>query len=115
MQKTEIETFVESTLASVFHAVHAANYIDMSGGGIYVTAGGSGLGGGQSYPLGNKFEFAMPSDVAFDIAITVAENSKIKGGIDLKVAKIGSDLEGSRASVSRVQFAIPVKVRRSND
>lgn len=110
-KRTEIEVFVASTLASIFEAVHSANYTDMTGGGLYVLVGG-GLTG-QSYPIGNKFEFKMPDSVTFDIAVTATENTKVNGGIDLKVAKLGSDLEDVRASVSRVQFAIPIIDRRS--
>lgn len=110
-KRTEIEVFVASTLASIFEAVHSANYTDMTGGGPYVLVGG-GLTG-QSYPIGNKFEFKMPESVTFDIAVTATENTKVNGGIDLKVAKLGSDLEDVRASVSRVQFAIPIIDRRN--
>lgn len=110
---SEIGDFIKSTLSSVFQAVDDVNYEDMSGRGLKISVVDNF--GGRPKPVGNRFTFEMPDAVTFDIAVTVAESSSVSGGLDLKVAKIGSDLGGEQSTVSRVNFAIPIKKNFEND
>ena len=105
-QASEIQAFVHETLSSIFDAVDQANEKNMSNSSVQIRIGGSPLG--KSRPIGNQFTFEMPSEVAFDIAVTASEDSKINGGLDLKIAKIGSDVAAGNSKVSRVNFAIPI-------
>ena len=112
-KSSEIGDFIKSTLSSVFQAIDEVNYHDMSDGGLKIQI--VSPFGGRPKPIGNKFTFEMPSSVSFDIAITASESSSVNGGIDLKIAKLGSDLAGGQSTVSRVNFDIPITKNFEND
>ncbi len=110
---SEIGEFIKTTLASVFHAIDDANYTDMAEGPFRIFVGTGG--GGKGKPIGQKYTFEMPATITFDIAVTATDSSTVNGGIDLKIAKIGSDVAGAQSKVSRVSFEIPITKNFGDD
>jgi hypothetical protein len=104
----EIQAFVQTTLVSIYDAITETNYTPMTEGiGISI----SSTTQPRPKPI-NQVSFEMPRSVKFDIAITATEDSSVNGGLDLKIAKFGTELSGSQSSVNRVEFEVPVLAPR---
>ena len=104
----ELDTFIETTLTSIFKGVKASQAAlgdDPKGGAI---VDGNGIGC-------NYTEGASPYDrVTFDVALTEAEGSAAKGGLGVVLGPIAiggrGESESKTGSLTRISFTIPIRL-----
>ena len=104
----DVKQFVAETLKEVINGVAEAQAHASSAGAIVNANLIQYTSGNWNYP--KHPSFSAPINIEFDVAVTVAENKDLKGGIGIMVAGIGyqAKKEATRSEVSRIKFSIPV-------
>jgi hypothetical protein len=95
----ELTAFISATLTAIAAAVESAS--------------GTAL---RQHSKGEA-TFAMPTQVAFDIAVTAKRTTQGGGGLKVQVFSIGGNVGGQHVAesetVSRISFQVPWSYRRT--
>ncbi|MGH2620080.1 MAG: hypothetical protein ACRDHG_05855 [Anaerolineales bacterium] len=106
----ELKDFISNTLTQLIDGISIAQE--------YAQVNGAIINPADRFP--SNFEKMSRTDkglrlvhiIEFDVAVTVAENKQLKGGIGIVVPELSLGYQGmmdnQKSSVSRVQFSIPI-------
>lgn len=110
----KLSEFVQEVLTEIISGIRAAQ---STTGGAYVVPSGDGGHDYAKHPRVSSSARLKSSIVDFDIALTVEESSRGGGEGALKVFGMGANVQGELAAkgatVSRIQFAVPILLPES--
>ena len=109
----QLDEFVSETLQQLMTGVHNAQEHAQELGGQVNPHGARFTTKGASPTGYRRNDMAPVHLVEFDVALTVAEGQKVKGGLVVLVAGLlgagaRAEKENTASRVSRVRFAVPV-------
>jgi len=114
----ELKDFVKETLSQIIDGVMSAQeYVADKGAKINPTFPPFGRDKvGEA--LYDEKTRTFSQNIKFDVAVTVSEGAKTKGGIGIFVGEIGIGAQGqstaSNQSMSRISFSVPVVFPKQN-
>jgi len=107
----QLEDFVAETLKQIVNGVEVAR-AHAKEHGAEVNPVDLGLRDKEKMALRNRRTGALIKEVEFDVAVTVTEGKKTKGGIGVFAAGIGVGAQGqsdaAKSSLSRIKFSVPL-------
>ena len=114
----ELKDFVKETLSQIIDGVKLAQEY-VADKGAKINPGFPPMyqdKGGQS--IYDRDTSTFSQNIKFDIAVTVSEGTKTKGGMGIFVGEIGIGAQGqsnaSNQSMSRICFSVPIVFSKQN-